>query len=141
MALSQEEAENIKKQILKQIESWPEEQKAKAQEQIEAMSPNELEQFLIQNKMIKSGEGEEAESKPEGKQECIFCSIVQGKTSSYKLDENKSSLAILEISPLSKGHALVVSKEHNKLPNSAFSLANKLGRRIKSKFQRIYLWM
>jgi hypothetical protein len=29
----------------------------------------------------------------------------------------------------------VLSKDHNKLPNSAFSLANKIAKRIKSKFK------
>jgi diadenosine tetraphosphate (Ap4A) HIT family hydrolase len=60
---------------------------------------------------------------------------LEGKIPSHKLDENKTSLAILEITPLSKGHSLVISKKHEKLPSSAFSLANKIGKRIKSKLK------
>ncbi len=48
---------------------------------------------------------------------------------SYKLDENKSSLAVLEINPLSKGHSIVIPKKHQaieKAPSLAFSSANKM---------------
>jgi len=132
--LNEEQAKKIKQEILKQIESWPENQRKAAREQIEAMSPDELEQFLIKNKMIKNAD-EGILPEEGGKQECVFCLILHGKVPSYKLDENSSSLAILEINPLSKGHSLVISKEHNKLSNKAFSLANKLAKRIKSKFK------
>lgn len=132
MPLSKEQTEQIKKQLLKQIESWPEEQRSSAKEKIEEMTEEEFEEFLIQNKIIQK-EGEE--SKKEEKQECVFCSIIQNKIPSYKLDENKTSLAILEINPLSKGHSIVISKTHTKLPSSAFSLANKLGKRIKSRLK------
>ena len=125
--LSEEEIKNIKEQIIQQIESWQvsEEQKATAINQVESMSSEELEKFLAKNKQQVSQE----------KQECPFCLIIQGKIPNYKLDENKSSLAVLEINPLSKGHSLVLSKKHSKLASSAFSLANKLAKRIKSKFK------
>jgi len=129
--LNEEQAKKIKQEILKQIESFPENQRNQAREQIEAMSPDELEQFLIKNKMMKEA-GEEIET---GKQECVFCLILQGKVPSYKLDENSSSLAILEINPLSKGHSLVISKNHDKLSNQAFSLANKISKKIKSRLK------
>lgn len=129
MALTKEQSEQVKAQLMKQISSFPPEQQKSAKEQIDAMSSEELEEFLIQNNMIKDG------GKPRDKQECIFCSIIQGKVPSYKLDENKSSIAILEINPLSPGHSLVLSRKHDKLSSSAFSLANKIGKRIKSKLK------
>lgn len=135
MKLTSEQLKQVRAQLLKQIESLPEQQKASINEQIHSMNDSELEQFLITNKMIQVddlGEAKVDESEKAG--ECIFCLILQGKVPSYKLDENKSSLAILDINPLSKGHSLVISKEHKKLSNSAFSLANKIAKRIKSKF-------
>ena len=138
MALTPEQIKFFKEQIFKQLESWPEDQRKSAKEQIEEMNDEEFEQFLIKNKMIKAnGEVEEAGTGEEGekKQECVFCSIIQGKIPSYKLAESKSSLAILEINPLSPGHSIVLSKDHNKLPSSTFILANKLGKRIKSKLK------
>ena len=133
--LNQEQSQKIKEQILQQIESWDadEEQKKQAIEQIENMNEEQLEQFLAQNKMIKQ-EGEE--NKPE-KQECVFCSILQGKIPSYKIDENKKAIAILEIAPLSNGHSIIISKIHEKLENSAFVLANKITKRLKRKLKAI----
>ena len=52
-----------------------------------------------------------------------------------EIAENKDNLAILEINPLSYGHSLVISKQHDKLPSSAFSLASKIAKRLKSKFK------
>lgn len=132
LMLSEQELKNIREQLMAQIESMPEPKKSELKSQISSMNDQELEQFLIQNKMIPQEGEEKGEEK---KQECVFCSIIQGKIPGYKIDENKSSLALLEINPLSKGHSIVLSKTHNKLPSSAFSLANKLGKRIKSKLK------
>lgn len=44
--------------------------------------------------------------------ECIFCKIIAGEIPSYKLGENEGAIAFLDISPLSKGHSLVIPKEH-----------------------------
>lgn len=43
---------------------------------------------------------------------CIFCQIVKGEISSEKVYENDRILAFLDISPISKGHTLVIPKEH-----------------------------
>lgn len=43
---------------------------------------------------------------------CIFCKIVEGEVSSYKIYEDEKYLAFLSIDPVSPGHALVVPKEH-----------------------------
>ncbi len=43
---------------------------------------------------------------------CIFCDIINGKSKSYKIYENKSTLAFLDIYPISYGHILVIPKKH-----------------------------
>lgn len=43
---------------------------------------------------------------------CLFCQMVQGKIPCYKLYENKQVLAFLDINPINKGHALVITKKH-----------------------------
>ena len=136
MTLTQEQAKQIKQQILKQIESWPDEQRIPAKQQIEAMNPKQLEEFLVKNKLLtpQSQPGKQGEQATK-KQECIFCNILQDKVPCYKIDENKSNLAILEINPLSKGHSLVISKEHKKLSSSAFTLANKIAKKLKTKLK------
>lgn len=45
-------------------------------------------------------------------QDCIFCQIVAGRSPSYKIYEDEIYLGILDIYPLTKGHVLVVPKQH-----------------------------
>lgn len=100
-----EQTEQIKQQIINQIEStFPEDKKNSAIEQIEAMDDSELENFLIQNNLIKTSEG--------GEEKCIFCSIASEKIPGYKIFENDLAIAVLEINPISRGHSLVIPKEH-----------------------------
>ena len=42
----------------------------------------------------------------------IFCKIIDGEIPCYKLYEDEDVLAFLDISQVTKGHALVVSKKH-----------------------------
>lgn len=42
----------------------------------------------------------------------IFCKIVDGEIPCYKLYEDEDVLAFLDISQVTKGHALVISKQH-----------------------------
>jgi len=44
--------------------------------------------------------------------ECIFCKIVRGEVSAFKVYENESVLAFLDINPRSYGHTLVIPKKH-----------------------------
>ncbi len=43
---------------------------------------------------------------------CIFCMIVKGRLPSYKVYEDDDILVILDKYPASKGHLLVLTKEH-----------------------------
>lgn len=44
---------------------------------------------------------------------CIFCKIVRGEIPSYKVYETEDTLAFLDIKPFSKGHCLVIPKQHS----------------------------
>jgi histidine triad (HIT) family protein len=44
--------------------------------------------------------------------DCIFCKIIRGKISARKIIETKKSLAFLDAFPLTKGHTLVIPKNH-----------------------------
>ena len=139
-----EQIDQIKKQLIDQIEkTFPATQKEIAKKQIMEMNAEQLMDFLKKNKMIKepvqgeTPQGAPAEM-PEG-QQCIFCAIVEGKIPAYQIDDNKASIATLEINPISKGHTLVIPKKHiessGKLPSTAFSLAKKIAKKIKSKLK------
>lgn len=44
--------------------------------------------------------------------DCIFCKIVRGEIPSHKVYEDDDVLAFLDISQVTKGHVLVISKVH-----------------------------
>lgn len=43
---------------------------------------------------------------------CIFCKIVEGSIPSYTIYEDETVKAFLDISQVTKGHTLVISKKH-----------------------------
>lgn len=44
--------------------------------------------------------------------DCIFCDIVQGNAKSWKVYENESVYAFLDIHPVNEYHTLVIPKKH-----------------------------
>lgn len=46
------------------------------------------------------------------RQNCIFCKIIKGEIPSKKVFEDDKLIAILDINPAVKGHALMMTKEH-----------------------------
>ena len=122
MTLTEEEFKQVKEQLFKQIESFPPEQKQAAQQQIEAMDAEQLEEFLVKNNLIKQGN-------------CIFCSIADNDTPSYKIAENKYSIAVLDINPLSEGQTLIIPKQHKTIEETpdSFKLAQEVAKLLKEK--------
>lgn len=55
--------------------------------------------------------------------ECLFCGIVAGTIPSRKIFENDDTLAFLDIFPASKGHTLVIPKNHSTDIHDTDSLA------------------
>ena len=43
---------------------------------------------------------------------CIFCKIVAGQLPSFKLLEDETTIAFMDINPVNPGHALAVAKGH-----------------------------
>ena len=46
------------------------------------------------------------------KDDCIFCKIAAGEITSRKIYEDKDLIAIMDLNPTSKGHSLIIPKEH-----------------------------
>jgi len=142
--LTPEQTEHIKKQLIEHIEKgFTKDKHEFAKKQIENMDSEQLEEFLKRNKLIQTPQTPKSTStafetlqKPPG---CVFCSIVSGEINSYKIDENKKALAVLEINPVSKGHTIIIPKEHlpssDKTPTPVFSLAKSVARRLKTKLK------
>jgi histidine triad (HIT) family protein len=139
--LPQEQIEQIKKQLISQLEQSNVPNKEEIKNSINMMNAEQLEEFLKKNNLIKTSEGVGGQSDVVGTQpqQCIFCSIISGDIQSYKIDENKNAIAILEINPISKAHTLIIPKEHilssEKIPQTVFSLAKKIAKKIKTKFK------
>lgn len=65
----------------------------------------------------------------------VFCKIVDGEIPCYKLFEDSDVLAFLDISQVTKGHALVVPKKHfdnflstpEKIMHKVFDVAQRIG--------------
>jgi histidine triad (HIT) family protein len=43
---------------------------------------------------------------------CIFCRIVSGEISSYKIYEDERTISFLDINPSTPGHSLIIPKVH-----------------------------
>lgn len=67
---------------------------------------------------------------------CIFCKIANGEIPSTSLYENEDFRVILDLGPATKGHALILPKEHFSdlttldadIAAKVFPLAGKIGR-------------
>jgi histidine triad (HIT) family protein len=44
--------------------------------------------------------------------DCIFCKIIAGELPSSIVDEDERTIAFMDISPASRGHALVIPRAH-----------------------------
>ena len=44
--------------------------------------------------------------------DCIFCQIVAGEAPATVVDSDEHTVAFMDIDPATRGHALVVSREH-----------------------------
>ena len=118
------DAEQVKRQLLNNIEShFPKDKAEILRRQIMSMSDEQLESFL------------EKSNQPN---ECIFCSIASGNIESSKISENDSAVAVLEINPISRGHVIVIPKEHlpvESLSSEIKNFAKDIAQSIKDKLK------
>jgi diadenosine tetraphosphate (Ap4A) HIT family hydrolase len=81
---------------------------------------------------------------------CIFCKIVKGQIPSHKIYEDREHVAVLDIFPITKGQALVITKRHYgsyqfDLPDDVYTklflVSKKVGKSIDKslKAQRTFL--
>ncbi|MDH3353369.1 MAG: HIT domain-containing protein [Nanoarchaeota archaeon] len=120
MTLTDKEVYDIKEHLLTQLDNFPKEKQVEIAGQINSMTNNQVENFIKQNKLTHLGG------------QCIFCSIIADKSPSFKIAENEKNIAILEINPLSKGHSLVIPKEHT---DEIFESTRNLTQEISKKIQ------
>lgn len=74
--------------------------------------------------------------------DCIFCKIVDGSIPSTKIYEDDHVYAFMDVAPLTKGHTLLVPKQHVKdlfempeeVAKNLYAAAPKIANAIKSAF-------
>lgn len=141
MTFTPEIAEEIRKQLLIELDKLPNENKEQIKEYVKNLDEQGLEEFLKKNKIKFSDTGisqEPAENEEPKEAKCIFCQIAKNEIPSYKIAETKKAIAVLEINPFSKGHAIIIPIEHTaieKMPKSALSLAQKIAKKLKKKLK------
>jgi histidine triad (HIT) family protein len=123
--MNSQDAEQVKRQLLNNIESsFPKDKADILKRQIMSMDNEQLESLM---------------KKPTSN-ECIFCSIAAGDIESFRIAENDSAVAVLEINPISKGHMIIIPKKHEsveslspEIKNFAKELAQKIKDKLNSK--------
>ena len=68
------------------------------------------------------------------KDNCVFCKIIRGEIPSQKYYEDEKFLAFYDINPISKGHLVVISKNHydnvGEMPDEEWKQLMSLARRL-----------
>lgn len=71
---------------------------------------------------------------------CIFCKIAKGDIPSNKIYEDDELLCFLDITPLTKGHALLIPKEHypkmTDMPDELYSKLILKGKELTKKLTK-----
>ncbi len=138
MGIQKEQLNQLKEQIINQISTeLPEKQRNSMIEQINSMNEKQFIEFLKENNLINSSEKADI-SEERDSDETPFRLIAEGKIPSYKIDENKEAIAVLEINPISKSHTIIIPKKALKKPEKVsktiLTLANRVSKKIKVKF-------
>lgn len=74
--------------------------------------------------------------------DCIFCKIIDGEIPSVKVFENEHVYAFLDISQVTKGHTLIIPKQHTRnlydttedIARELFSCVPQIANAIKDAF-------
>ena len=70
---------------------------------------------------------------------CIFCKIANGEIPSKTIEENDRFRVVLDVGPATKGHALILPKDHYsnlyELPEEVAAEALKLAKKVALKMK------
>lgn len=66
--------------------------------------------------------------------ECVFCDIVRGHADCYRVHEDADLLVFMDIFPVSRGHTLIIPKQHAtdlfELPEAAAQAVARTARKL-----------
>lgn len=128
----EDQIKQIRGQLIEQIDkSFPAESKQQTINEINSMSDKELIEFLKKNNMVQQNQGDNGG-------QCVFCAIAKKQMPSTEIDENEEAVAVLEINPISKGHTIIIPKEHITRPEDMPPKANELATHIGEKLKKVF---
>ncbi len=71
---------------------------------------------------------------------CLFCRIIKGEIPCSKVYEDENSIAFLDISPVNKGHVLVLPKSHFEtiidISDDALCAVSKASKKVAAAVQK-----
>jgi histidine triad (HIT) family protein len=69
--------------------------------------------------------------------DCIFCKIAAGELPATKVDEDERTVAFMDINPATRGHALVIPREHHRdlldVPEADLAATTTAARRLAAR--------
>ena len=69
--------------------------------------------------------------------DCLFCRIISGELPSTRVDEDERTVAFMDINPATRGHVLVVPREHSadlrEIGDEDLAAVARMGRRIAAR--------
>jgi histidine triad (HIT) family protein len=122
MPLTDSQIQELKSQLKSQVQNLPAQQREEALAQIDSMSSEALEEMLEQQRSQNTY------------QKTIYRMIIDKEVDSIIVGENSTSLAVLEINPISQGHILIIPKSPKsaakEITKTTFQLAESLSKKI-----------
>jgi len=71
--------------------------------------------------------------------DCIFCKIIKGDILSFKVYEDDFVFAFLDISPATRGHTLIIPKDHYEnildIPNDLLNKISEVSKKLALKYE------
>jgi histidine triad (HIT) family protein len=71
--------------------------------------------------------------------DCLFCKIVAGEVPAERVDEDEHTVAFMDINPWTRGHALVIPRNHSKnlyeIDEPDLAVTNAAARRLAGRMR------
>ena len=71
--------------------------------------------------------------------DCIFCKVIAGDIPSEMVDADERTLAVMDINPATKGHVVVITREHYEnlfeVPDDDLLAVMKMARRVAERMK------
>jgi histidine triad (HIT) family protein len=71
--------------------------------------------------------------------DCLFCKIVAGEIPSTRVDEDERTVAFMDINPATRGHLLVVPREHSadllEVPEADLDAVTRMARKLAGRLK------